>query len=65
MKTLETLKDRLLGQIKTTQLCRSKVENCIHGQKKYWKDELLKSESITVGLRIAIVICEKEEKKAA
>lgn len=61
----ELIKGRLLAQIKTNELIRLKIETCLLKYKKYWKDELVKSESITEGLRIAFEIANKHELKKA
>ena len=63
MNASEMIKERLIAQIKTNELIRVKIESCAVGQKRYWQNELVKSESICDGLRIALEIVNKHDLK--
>jgi hypothetical protein len=54
------IKDRLLLQIRTNELIREKIETT-KTDKRYYKDQLIKSEGICEGLRIALEIVYKLE----
>ena len=56
----EQLKARLIAQIRVNEELRLKIESK-PDRIKYWKDQLIKSEGICEGLRIAFELLNKYE----
>ena len=67
MNSTDLIKARLLAQHENTAVCRVKLMMAKSVKKdiKYWNDQVLKSECIADGLRIALEIVNKLELKKA